>query len=67
MVPGLTRRIPNFMVASSPRALRRLMFRNNVVKGKQFHYFDIQEMNNGKWIAFFEEVATPTELPEVKK
>ena len=49
--------IPDYIAASSPMALRRLMFITNAKSGKAFQYFDIQSFvdENGKtrWIAWF--------------
>lgn len=44
--------IPKFLVAGSPRGLRRLMLRNNVRYQRWFQYFDIQNVG-GKWYAWF--------------
>ena len=41
-------------MASSPQGLRRLMLNNNVKKGIQFKYFDIQNVKN-KWYAWYYE------------
>ena len=48
--------VPNFLKAGSLAALRRLCLKNNVKKGKQFHYFDIQYIEKErKWVCFYEE------------
>lgn len=46
--------IPNFITASSPQGLRRLMFKTNIRLGGFIHYFSIQFVD-GKWIAWFHE------------
>jgi len=45
-------RIPSFISARSPLALRRLMLANNVKLGGEVKYFDIQFVE-GKWWAWF--------------
>lgn len=45
--------IPNFLIASTPRALRRLMLLNNYRLGA-WHKYDIQFVNN-KWYAWYHE------------
>jgi hypothetical protein len=49
--------IPNYLTASSPRGLRRLMLLTNVRLKAFIQYFDIQQTSDGKWVAwFFEDV-----------
>lgn len=45
-------RIPSFISARSPIALRRLMLANNMKYGGEVRYFDIQ-FASGKWWAWF--------------
>lgn len=45
-------RIPSYISARSPLALRRLMLANNLRQGGEVHYFDIQ-FAQGKWWAWF--------------
>jgi len=45
--------IPHFLIASSPKELRRLLLKNNLRAGIVFKYFDIAEMQDGNWIAWF--------------
>ena len=45
--------IPHFLTAATPQELRRLMFKNNLRTGIIFKYFDIQQMDNGDWIAWY--------------
>lgn len=45
---------PMFVTASSPELLREEMIAWNIRFGKKFHYFDIQETKDGRWIAWFE-------------
>lgn len=45
--------IPDFISASSPKGLRRLMLRNNIKRKAWFEY-DIQfNPKDGKWYAWF--------------
>lgn len=44
--------IPNFIAASSPKLLRRLMIKTNAKHGTTIQYFDIQSVD-GKWYAWF--------------
>lgn len=44
--------IPNFLVARTPKGLRRLMLETNIKFGKQFNFFDIQFVG-GKWYAWY--------------
>ncbi len=52
--------IPNFLVASTPRGLRRLMLINNRRLGN-WHRYDIQFVN-GKWFAWYHEEVTQSNL-----
>lgn len=55
--------IPNFIKASSPFGLRRLMLINNAKLGGLVQYFDIQQTLDGKWIAwYFAEIRSDDEL-----
>lgn len=48
--------LPNYITASSPQGLRRLMFQTNARIGGMIEYFDIQQYTeNGKqkWIAWY--------------
>lgn len=45
--------IPFFLTASTPKELRRLMLKNNLQTGIVFKYFDIQQMQDGNWIAWY--------------
>lgn len=59
--------IPNFVVASSPQELRRLMYLKNIQNSTWHKYFDIQNVD-GKWYAwFFEELKSPDELEVLKR
>jgi len=63
--------IPNYIEATSPRGLRRLMFDTNV-KAKSMHqYFDIQTHVNrrGKtlWIAWYYAEMKPQDLETLTK
>jgi hypothetical protein len=61
--------IPNFITASSPMGLRRLMLLTNARLGARVTYFDIQyvEMNGRmQWIAwFYENMDDRTALKEL--
>ena len=50
-------RIPNYLKASSPIGLRRLMLRNNIRLGAQVSYFQIV-FDGTEWIAWFYEEVT---------
>jgi len=41
-------------MAGSPRGLRRIMLKNNLRRGIEFSYFDIQQIGT-KWIAWFKD------------
>lgn len=45
--------IPHYIVAASPKELRRLMFKNNLKHGLVFKYFDIQQTQDGNWICWY--------------
>lgn len=45
---------PAFIVADSHEDLRMVMIANNRRHARRFSYFDIQEMRDGRWIAWFE-------------
>lgn len=45
-------KIPNFLKAQSPQALRRKMFLNNMQKNIQYVYHSIQFVN-GEWYAWY--------------
>ena len=45
--------IPHFITAASPEELQRLCIKNNLQHAIVFKYFDIQEMKDGRWIAWF--------------
>lgn len=50
--------IPNYIAASTPMGLRRLMFITNARLGAHVRYFDIQYVDlNGRkqWVAWFYE------------
>ena len=49
--------IPTFIVASTPKRLRRLMLQTNAKLGATVQYFDIQYAN-GKWYAWYYEPIT---------
>jgi hypothetical protein len=49
---GNSFRIPQFLVATSPKGLVAAMLKNNLKYGAEFRYFDIQ-FSNGKWYAWF--------------
>jgi hypothetical protein len=55
--------IPNFLSASSPRALRRLMLMTNKRLGA-WHNYQIQFVN-GKWFAWYHEEITRSNLNEL--
>jgi hypothetical protein len=44
--------IPNYLAASTPQGLRRLMLLNNARKAMFFKYFNIQYAN-GQWYAWY--------------
>lgn len=46
--------IPNYITASTPSGLRRLMLDNNKKKKAYFNYFSISFYNN-KWVAWYYE------------
>lgn len=58
---GSSLNIPNYLSAQSPLGLRRLMLLNNIRKGKQFNYFDIQFVK-GAWFVWFFEKEDETKL-----
>jgi hypothetical protein len=58
---GSSLRIPNYISASSPKGLRRLMLLNNLKNGKQYNYFDLQ-FANGKWFVWYYESEKIDEL-----
>ena len=45
-------RVPNFLAASTPKRLERLMLSNNLKHQCEFKYFDIR-LNGTKWYAWF--------------
>lgn len=45
--------IPNYVTASTPRGLRRVMLRNNVRDGMQYAYEIIFNSKENKWYAWF--------------
>lgn len=50
--------IPNFLRASSPQGLRRVMLSNNARLGAMVQYFSIQQVtdrNKSYWIAWYYE------------
>jgi hypothetical protein len=47
-------KVPQYLKASSPEGLRRLMLRNNVRLATQIVYHDIQFVN-GYWFAWYYE------------
>lgn len=58
--------IPKFITASNPSGLRRRMFRNNGKHHKRFQYFDIQQMRDGNWIAwYYDEIDIEQELKAI--
>lgn len=58
--------IPNFIVASSPQGLRRLMRLNNLKLGGFVRYFDIQQDKSGKWYAWYHN-DLKTEIQDLEK
>jgi len=58
-------KLPSFVQARSPRGLRLAMFKNNAKDRKQYHYFDIQyiQQPSGRrvWFAWFYKDASPAE------
>jgi hypothetical protein len=44
--------LPNYLRARSPQGLRRLMLLNNIKRGLQVSYFNIQFVN-GYWFAWY--------------
>ena len=44
--------IPNYLSASSPRGLRRLMLKRSSLKGRFYKFTDIQFVD-GKWYAWY--------------
>lgn len=56
--------IPNYIAASSPMGLRRLMLLNNARKAMFFHYFNIQFVN-GKWYAWYFDEITSQDTAQV--
>jgi hypothetical protein len=64
--PAKSTVIPNFIVASSPLGLRRLMLLNNSKHGMWFKY-DIQFVN-GKWYAWYHaDVTSDNQDPIMKE
>jgi hypothetical protein len=62
-----TTHIPNYIVASSPQGLRRLMLKNNIRLGGFVSYYQIT-FAEGKWFAWFlEDVQDAVSKPEVKE
>ena len=62
---GRPNRIPNFISASSPRGLRRLMLRTNAKARTQFSYFDISyNPTTKKWVAWYLELLETNEQVE---
>lgn len=57
--------IPNFISAPTPKGMREAMLKNNLKKGIQFHYFDIQFVK-GSWIAWFNEAIERNGIFETK-
>ncbi len=45
--------IPHYLIASTPKELRRLTLKNNIRSGIVFKYFNISQMQDGNWIAWF--------------
>ena len=45
--------IPNYISASNPKGLRRLMIKTQVRLGYGVNFFDIQKVGN-KWFAWYE-------------
>jgi len=43
----------NYITATSPKGLRRFMLRNNVRLGYFVNYINIQQMQDGRWIAWY--------------
>lgn len=65
MGEGRSTFIPNFISASTPQGLRRLMLKNNFKKGIQFFYFDIQFVK-GKWVAWYrQDIKTKDDMKEL--
>jgi hypothetical protein len=61
--------IPNFITASTPMGLRRLMLSNNARMGAYVRYFDIQQVTiNSKlvWIAWFYEDLSATNIKDLE-
>ena len=52
MGPANPASVPDFVTASTPMGLRRLMLLNNIKLGSYINYFSIQNVN-GKWFAWF--------------
>jgi hypothetical protein len=52
-VKGSLSRTPNFISASTPKELVRLMLKNNVDKRLEFRYFDIAQAKDGTWYAWY--------------
>ena len=51
--PRGIRNIPNYLVAQTYQGLGRLMRRNNIRQGGYVEYFGIQQMQDGRWIAWY--------------
>lgn len=45
--------IPHYIIAASPQELQRLCILNNLKTGIVFKYFDIKQMLDGNWIAWY--------------
>lgn len=45
--------LPAYLMARTPMGLRLLCFKNNVKHGITFHYFDFQQLSNGRFICWF--------------
>jgi|688.fasta_scaffold02549_26 hypothetical protein len=61
--------IPNFITASTPMGLRRLMLSNNARMGAYVRYFDIQQATvNGRlvWVAWFYEDLSANNIKDLE-
>ena len=62
MAIGTLRRLPHFLMARSLMGLRRQMLINNARDGMEYRYFDIQQDQSGRWVAFFNKIIKKVEV-----
>ncbi len=59
MLPANLFLIPSFLKAKTPDKLKELMLENNISKGAEFNYFDIQFVKNNWYAWFYEDISKP--------